>query len=465
MVRVFLFLFIAIPCLATTWPVGPSRTYTMPSAVSKLIRDGDTVEIDSGDYHGDVCSWITNTCTIRGKGVVNLYADGKAAEQKAIWVIKGDSCTIDNVTFLNCAVPDKNGAGIRVEGTNITVTRCTFRNNQDGILAGDNMKSTIRVYNCEFDGSGAGDGLSHAIYINHVSRFYFVGNYSHGTKVGHEYKSRARLNYILYNRITNEQGTGSRNIDLPNGGTAYIVGNIIHKGANAENGNIIGYGLEGMNDPSYYNAIYLARNTIVSDRSASTVLRIDTNTVTLRAVNNLIIGTTTFITGKAVTLDTATNISLKDPAQASFVDAAAFNYALTSTSIARSKASSDGMYTVKDEQGILRTLSIVVSQTYKHVCNTEQRSSLNDVGAYDYVAPTGVDENATAASYPSPNPASDIIHVAVTQPSIVRIVDACGGVFYDQWHNVNATIPISALPAGMYVVQANGKSAVVAVVR
>jgi len=445
--------------------VGPTRTHATPSAVSKLIRDGDTVEIDSGDYHGDVCSWVTNTCVIRGKGVVNLFADGKAAEQKAIWVIKGDSCTVDNVTFLNCAVPDRNGAGIRAEGTNITITRCTFRNNQNGILAGDNMKSTIRVHNCEFDGSGAGDGLSHAIYINHVSRFYFIGNYSHGTKVGHEYKSRARLNYILYNRITNEQATGSRNIDLPNGGTAYIVGNIIHKGANAENGNVIGYGLEGMTDSTYYNALYLARNTIVSERSASTLLRLDTNTITLRAVNNIIVGTTTFLTGKAATIDTAMNIFLKQASQAGFVDAAAYDYGLTSTSIARSKAGSDGVYTVKDDQGILRTIPIVVSLTYKHVCSSEQRSGLKDVGAYDYVAPTDVDDVADGSTLPAPNPASDIIHVTVLQPSVVLLVDACGRVFYEQWHNEDATVPISALPVGMYVIQANGKSAVVAVMR
>lgn len=469
MLRVLLFLLATLPCLATTWQVGPTRTYTTPSAVCKLIRDGDTVEIDSGDYHGDVCSWVTNTCTIRGKGMVSLYADGKAAEQKAIWVIKGDSCTVDNITFLDCAVPDRNGAGIRVEGTTITITRCTFRNNQDGILAGDNMKSTIRVTNCEFDRSGAGDGLSHAIYVNHVARFFFISNYSHGTKVGHEYKSRARMNYILYNRITNEDGTGSRNIDLPNGGTAYILGNIIHKGANAENGNVIGYGLEGMPDSTYYNAIYLARNTIVSDRSASTLLRIDTNTVMLRAVNNIIVGTTTFLTGKAATVDTATNIFLKQASQAGFIDAAAFEYGITSTSVARGKAGPDGNFTVIDNQGKKLSMPIVPAGVYKHVCAYEQRVGTADVGAYEYVAPTDVADDALARADDVlsvyPNPATDALQVLTSEPALVRIVDATGCVVYEQHHGGFASLSLQSFPIGIYTVLTHKAAKQVVVVR
>ena len=469
MLRVFLFLLASLPCLATTWHVGATRTYTTPSAVCKLVRDGDTVEIDSGNYHGDVCSWIANTCTILGKGMVNLYADGKAAEQKAIWVIKGDSCTVDNITFLDCAVPDRNGAGIRVEGTTITITRCTFRNNQDGILAGDNMKSTIRVTNCEFDRSGAGDGLSHAIYVNHVARLFFISNYSHGTKVGHEYKSRARLNYIMYNRITNEDGTGSRNIDLPNGGTAYILGNIIHKGANAENGNVIGYGLEGMTDSTYYNVIYLARNTIVSDRSASTLLRLDTNTVTLRAVNNIIVGTTTFLTGKAATIDTAMNIFLKQASQAGFIDAAAYNYGITSTSVARGKAGPDGDFTVIDNQGRKVSMPIIPAGVYKHVCWYEPRIGTADVGAYEYIAPTDVSEDAAARSVHAltvyPNPASDELFVTTSEPALVRIVDATGRVVYEQLHNGPTPVSLQSVPSGVYTVLLHNAATQVVVVR
>ena len=85
----------------------------------------------------------------------------------------------------------------------------------------------------EFEQSGAGDGLSHAIYINHIKAFIFRFNYSHTTEVGHECKSRAHFNYIAYNRLSNEDGRGSRNLDIPNGGTSVVIGNVFHKGANA----------------------------------------------------------------------------------------------------------------------------------------------------------------------------------------------------------------------------------------
>ena len=127
-------------------------------------------------------------------GVVKLFADGKAAEQKAIWVVKGNDCVIDGVEFLECKVADKNGAGIRVEGTNITITHCTFRRNEMGVLAGNNNQSRIIVQYSEFDRSGYGDGYSHNIYINHIKSFIFRFNYSHRAYIGHELKSRAAFN-------------------------------------------------------------------------------------------------------------------------------------------------------------------------------------------------------------------------------------------------------------------------------
>lgn len=281
-----------LPLHAEVWRVGPTQQYKVPSAAASQVRDGDEVWIDPAEYVGDVAIWRANnlklyrTPTAQDGSFAILRAGGKAAEAKAIWVIKGNDCVVAGIDFRECAVPDRNGAGIRVEGTNITVSHCAFRQNQDGILAGNNLNSTIIVEYSEFDRSGAGDGLSHAIYINHVKAFIFRFNYSHGTLVGHECKSRAHFNYIIYNRLSNENGTGSRNLDLPNGGTSVIIGNVFHKGANAENGNVIGYGLEGQSD-TVDNSLYISHNTIVSDRGLATFLRIDPKTKLLKAVNNI----------------------------------------------------------------------------------------------------------------------------------------------------------------------------------
>jgi hypothetical protein len=48
-------------------------------------------------------------------------------------------------------------------------------------------------------------------------------------------KSRALDNHILYNRITDEDGGSSYLIDLPSGGQALVMGNLLHKSGRSEN--------------------------------------------------------------------------------------------------------------------------------------------------------------------------------------------------------------------------------------
>ncbi|GAB1429236.1 right-handed parallel beta-helix repeat-containing protein [Ignavibacteria bacterium] len=313
---------------SSVWRVGAGRQYATPSAVVGLVSDGDTVLIDAGNYTADVCSWRANNLLLRGEGGrAKLSAGGKSAEQKAIWVIKGDNCTIENIEFSDCKVADHNGAGIRQEGTNLVVRNCAFRRNEMGILAGNNIKSTILIEYSEFERSGYGDGYSHNIYINHIYRFIFRYNYSHHALIGHECKSRAHRNEILYNRLSNENGHASREIDLPNGGFSIIMGNIIHQGINAENSNIIGYGLEGLSD-SLRNELYVVNNTIVNERPAGVFVQTQSGTLRTIIRNNFLIGAGSVFGGGTNVLDSGRNIrSLL--ASAGFTDALNYDYRLT----------------------------------------------------------------------------------------------------------------------------------------
>ncbi|MBK8642006.1 MAG: hypothetical protein IPN15_07315 [Saprospiraceae bacterium] len=47
----------------------------------------------------------------------------------------GRSTIVENIEFSECGVPDKNGAGIRLEATHLVVRSCYFHDNEDGILA------------------------------------------------------------------------------------------------------------------------------------------------------------------------------------------------------------------------------------------------------------------------------------------------------------------------------------------
>ena len=248
--------------------VGATHDLKRPSDAARAARDGDVVEIDAGVYAGDAAVWRQNRLTIRGVGGrAHLRADGAEAEGKAIWVIKGSDTTIEGVEFSKAAVSDGNGAGIRLEGANLTVRDCYFHDNEDGILTGPNPASDVLIESSEFAHNGTGDGQTHNIYIGKVRSFTLLYSYVHDAVVGHNVKSRAARNYIAYNRVMDEkEGRSSYAVDLPNGGLSFVIGNLIQHGPAAENPTIVSYGAEGLQHP--INQLYFVSNTVVNDLSA-----------------------------------------------------------------------------------------------------------------------------------------------------------------------------------------------------
>jgi hypothetical protein len=118
--------------------VGHGARYETPCKAFKDAQSGDVIEIDaSGSYDWDVCRILANNLTIRGiNGRAKIDAAGRDSEGKAIWVIGGNNTIIDNIELSGCRVRDKNGAGIRQEGANLTLRNCYFHDNEDAILSG-----------------------------------------------------------------------------------------------------------------------------------------------------------------------------------------------------------------------------------------------------------------------------------------------------------------------------------------
>jgi len=384
-----------IPVFAATLLVGPARTYKVPSAVAGVVNDGDTVLIDAGTYVADVAAWTKNNLTLRGTArYAHLQGCGsRCSGDKAIWVIGGQNTTIENIEFSDAAISDNlgaNGAGIRQEGATVTIRNCYFHDCQDGILAGANASSVITIEYSEFARCGLDPcptgGCVHNMYIGAVGEFTLRGCYTHSAVVGHTVKSRALKNYILYNRIMSEQGSASLEIDLPNGGTSYIIGNEIEQGPNSENSGIIGYGEEGISN--HDSSLYIVNNTIVNDKGGGTFITIANTRKPARIVNNLFVGAGTLYSG---VVDTAANIRTNTPA---FVDKNGYDYRPTSAT----PGINGGV-----DPGSANGFGLAPVLQYVDSASTRARAVLGsaiDVGAYEY--------SPASVMFPRPRPQSAI---------------------------------------------------------
>jgi hypothetical protein len=273
--------------------VGPGREFVRPSQAAKAARDGALVEIVAGDYKGDVAVWRQNDLTLRGVGPrPHLRAGGKAAEGKAIWVIKGDRVTVENLELSGARVPSHNGAGIRAEGTDLTIRNCRFHHNEMGLLTNPNPNSVVVIEGSEFDHNTADTGrhgkLGHNIYIHRARKFVLRNSHVHGARTGHQVKTRAQRNEIRNNRIRDGDGAASFLLDLSEGGRAEIVGNRFQQSARAENRTGIAFAGEAR-DRSSGHSLSIRDNEFVNKGGAATFVR-NHSSAPARLKNNRIDG-------------------------------------------------------------------------------------------------------------------------------------------------------------------------------
>jgi hypothetical protein len=454
--RVFflILIFLVFNASATIWKVGSTRSYTLPSQVSTLVQNGDTVEIDSGVYASDVAYWAANNLLLEGvNGFAQLASGGLTYGDKAIWVIGGSNTTVEYVEFSQATSTSNNGAGIRQEGSNLTVRHSYFHNNQDGILAGTVNPSNIVIEYSEFGYNGYGDGYTHNLYINNIDTLIFQYNYSHDANVGHELKSRAHVNYILYNRISDETtGTASRSIDLPNGGAAYIIGNEIEQGPMSQNSNIVGYGLEGLTNPAPHN-VYAINNSIVNDKSNGSFFQFQPATNFFKGYNNIIAGPGSFITGTMPdTVDTAANFITGNINSAGFVNAANYDYQIAN--------SSSPVINAGINPGSAGVFPLSPVMIYIHPDSATARCVVGnlDIGAYEFCGATMVEDisKSVAPTIFYPVPTHENIYFSKAQ-KFVSISNVMGQLLYEFKSNGVGSdltsLNVGTLPDGIYFVE------------
>jgi hypothetical protein len=360
--------------------VGEGKQYTSPNEVSSIAQDNDTILIEQGTYHDQATAWDADNLVIMGRTkYAHLVAPAVIPNQKAIWVIRGRNTKVENIEFSEASVPDQNGAGIRQEGVNLEVRNCFFHDCEDGILGGGGGTSNVTILYTEFSNCGFGDGYSHNMYITSISKFIIAFCYSHNAKIGHLIKSRADTNYILYNRLTDEDGsTASYEINIPNGGQTYVIGNIIEQAESSENSTIVDFGSEGYANPD--RSLYCINNTIVNKRSQGTFFRLANGAENSKIVNNLLIGSGTVVVGEAEEIN---NIFVSE---SDLVDFNSYNYQLDSGSEAIEKG------TISELEN---DTNLVPKYEYIHPCEKRERSIIGtiDIGAYEYISKTGTKNN------------------------------------------------------------------------
>lgn len=279
------------PHVPQTLRVGPTRPYQTVAEAAHRAQDGDTVEVDAGDYRRDVAIWTQDRLTVRAVGGrVHLWADGEAAEDKAIWVVRGGRVRVQGFDFTGTRVPARNGAGIRFEAGRLTVVDCRFLDNEMGLLTSNDPHAELSIEDSEFAYNKREDGHDHNLYAGSIAKLSVTGSYFHHATTGHLLKSRAEVNHIFYNRLTDEDGgRASYELEFPNGGVAVVVGNLIEQSPLTENPILVSYGAEGYRWPA--NALVMASNTLVDKLPRNGVfLRVVPGDVRVIAVNNLLVG-------------------------------------------------------------------------------------------------------------------------------------------------------------------------------
>jgi hypothetical protein len=238
------------------------RSYrSLQDAVNAIGSGGGTIRIAPGTYRD---------CAVQEAGRVAFVAatpgtvifEGTTCEDKAVLVLRGRAARVEGLTFRRLAVPDGNGAGIRIEKGDLAVSESLFADSQGGILSADDPSGTISIDRSTFTGLGKrpdGSG-AHSLYIGGYGALNVTRTRFERGRGGHYLKSRAARIEVTDSSFDDSRGSETNyHIDLPHGAVGRIAGNSFAQGRNKENySTLITVAPEGAENPS--DGLVIERN-------------------------------------------------------------------------------------------------------------------------------------------------------------------------------------------------------------
>ena len=164
----------------TVWTVLPNDSkFTLQDAVN-AAAPGDTINVQAGTYNNQFLDIRKSLVLQAVNGKVVMTATQDAPNGKGI-ITEGGSgvdLTINGFEISGATVGDQNGAAIRYEGGNLSLTNVNIHNNQEGILAfplpGLEGTGTITIDHSEFAFNGDGSGSTHNLYIGDVAKLTYA---------------------------------------------------------------------------------------------------------------------------------------------------------------------------------------------------------------------------------------------------------------------------------------------------
>ncbi|MBA3896842.1 MAG: right-handed parallel beta-helix repeat-containing protein [Sphingomonadaceae bacterium] len=241
------YVLLSLACLAAPAAAQDSAPFTvaetghgyarLDDAVKAIGSGSGTITVAPGSYR-DCAVFAGGTIAIRAATPSTAIFDGGACEGKATLVLRGLAASLDGIVFQHVRVADRNGAGIRLEHGDLTVTRSTFRDSEQGILTADDPGGSITVDHSTFSGlGGCPEGMcSHSIYVGGYGSLTVTrSRFERGTG-GHYVKSRAARTEVTDSSFDDTQGRATNYmIDLPSGSVGRIAGNVFVQGRDKEN--------------------------------------------------------------------------------------------------------------------------------------------------------------------------------------------------------------------------------------
>lgn len=254
--------------------VGPGGDFALPSEAAKVVRDGDRVEIEAGEYF-DCATWqASNILLIGVNGQPQLKE--QTCRGKAIWITHPSSrnVVVENIAFSGMKVPSLNGAGIRHEGNGLTLRNVYMHDGESGLLTGnDKYEDDILIENSLFERLG-NKGQAHPIYVGSARSFTLKNSVVRNCmNEANCVKTRAYFNHLSCNVVDSATSPSSWELELSLGGNIRIENNTIVQGPASENNNIVGYAMEYRTaDPRRQQQLSILNNIFINDHAKGTFL-------------------------------------------------------------------------------------------------------------------------------------------------------------------------------------------------